>query len=74
MSFTFELDVHIQIIYFIIYPFILIFTHIIFFLFSFSKFLDLPLGLKFPFFWTLIFSLSHYFYIVTKCTQNKIPA
>jgi hypothetical protein len=35
MSFTFELDVHIQIIYFIMYPFILIFTHIIFFLFSF---------------------------------------
>jgi hypothetical protein len=35
MSFTIELDIHIPIIYFIIYTFILIFTHIIFFFFSF---------------------------------------
>jgi hypothetical protein len=40
MSFTIELDIHIPIIYFIIYTFILIFTHIIFFLLLFSKFLD----------------------------------
>jgi uncharacterized membrane protein len=35
--------------------------------------LNFLLDLKFPF-WTLIYFLSQYFYIVTKCTQKKIPA
>ena len=67
MSFTFKLDVHISILYFIIFIY---YTHFhsynIFFFFSFfSKFLNFPLGLKF-YFWTLIYFFSHDFYIMSQ--------
>ena len=60
-------------VYFILYiHYLLIFLYIIFIFFSFlisriSFRYQIPL-------WTLIYFLSHCFYIVTKCTQNKILA
>jgi hypothetical protein len=38
---------------------------------SLSRILEFLLGLKFPFGNIFLFTL---FYVVTKCTQNKIPA
>jgi hypothetical protein len=47
MSFTFKLDIHIPILYFVYIHF---HSYNIFLLLFFSKFLNFPLGLKFYFF------------------------